>query len=135
VGARVRITSLALMVKKMKTGPTNPGLRSLIDELRKKAFAEKIMLWKRLASDLEKPTRQRKIVNLGRINRFTSDGETIVVPGKVLAAGELQRKITIAAWQFSEDAVEKIQKANGKAITINELMKHDPKGKKIRIMG
>lgn len=110
-------------------------MRSLIDELRKKAFSDKIMLWKRLASDLEKPTRQRKIVNLGRINRFTSDGETIVVPGKVLASGDLQRKVTIAAWQFSDEAVEKIQKANSKAITINELLKHDPKGKKIRILG
>ena len=118
----------------MRTGPTNPGLRSLITELRQKAFAENINLWKRLASDLEKPTRQRRQVNLSRINRFTKDGETIVVPGKVLASGDLQRKVTIAAWQFSQQALEKIEKSNSKAISIAELIKADPKGKRIRVM-
>ncbi|MBN2454793.1 50S ribosomal protein L18e [Candidatus Woesearchaeota archaeon] len=118
----------------MRTGPSNPGLRSLIDELRKKAFADKTMLWKRLAVDLEKPTRQRREINLSRISRYTKDGETIVVPGKVLAGGDLQRKVTIAAWQFSQGALEKIQKAEGKAISIPDLMKDEVKGKRIRIM-
>jgi large subunit ribosomal protein L18e len=118
----------------MRTGPTNPGLRRLIEELRKKAFSDNIMLWKRLASDLERPTRKRRIVNLSRINRFTKDGEMIVVPGKVLASGELHRKVTIAAWQFSRQALDKIEKSNAKAISISELMQHDPKGKRIRVM-
>jgi large subunit ribosomal protein L18e len=118
----------------MRTGPTNTKLRSLIDDLRKQSFSDKIMLWKRLASDLEKSTRQRRIVNLSRINRFTKDGETIVVPGKVLASGELQRRVTIAAWKFSQQALEKIERANAKAISISELMQSDPKGKRVRIV-
>jgi large subunit ribosomal protein L18e len=118
----------------MRTGPSNPGLRNLIDELRKKAYSDKAMLWKRVASDLEKPTRQRRQVNLSRISRFTKDGETIVVPGKVLAGGDLQRKVTIAAWQFSQEALEKIGKAEGRAMSISELMQSEIKGKRIRIM-
>ena len=119
----------------MRTGPTNQRLSTLVEELRTSSFKNKIPLWKRLASDLAKSTRQRRAVNLSRINRYTKDGETIVVPGKVLASGELDKKITIAAWQFSSQALLKIEKANAKALSIAELMQEDPKGKKIRVIG
>lgn len=106
----------------MRTGPTNPQLKSLIAELKSRSYKEKGKIWGRLAEDLEKPSRQRRTVNLSRINRFAKDGETIVVPGKVLAAGELDRGITIAAWQFSDSAKEKIEKANGKAMLLSDLL-------------
>ncbi len=119
----------------MRTGPTNDQLKQLIVELKKKAYGENAMLWKRIASDLEKSSRRRRIVNLSRINRFTSNGEIIIVPGKVLSSGELDKKITIAAWQFSKDAFEKISKADSKAVTIYDLMKSNPDGKNVRIIG
>jgi len=119
----------------MRTGPTNQRLSALVEELRASSFKSKIPLWKRLASDLSRSTRQRRAVNLARINRYTKEGETVVVPGKVLASGELDKKITIAAWQFSSQALLKIEKANAKALSITELMQEDPKGKKIRVMG
>ncbi len=119
----------------MKTGPTNEELKSLIDELRKKAYSENIMLWRRIAEDLSKPTRQRRAVNLSRINRYTKADETVIVPGKVLSSGELDHSITIAAWQFSGQAREKIEGNKSKALSINELMKENIKGKKIRIIG
>ncbi len=118
----------------MRTGPTNPELQGLIEELRKKAYSENTMLWKRLATDLEKPTRKRRAVNLSRINRHTSNGETIVVPGKVLSAGDLEKQITIAAYQFSKEAMEKITKSKSRAITINELM-NTKDVKNVRIIG
>jgi len=93
------------------------------------------MFWKRIALDLEGPTRNRRVVNLSKINRFTKDGEIIVVPGKVLSSGELNHSLTIAAWQFSQNALEKINKKNAKAITIKELMKTNIKGKRVRIIG
>jgi len=119
----------------MRTGPTNQGLKNLIIELKKISSEKNIPLWKRIASDLEKPARQRRIVNLSRINRYTKDNETIVIPGKVLGSGELSRKITIAAQSFSAGAIEKITKAKSKAIKIEDLMKEPVQGKKIRIMG
>jgi len=120
------------MVK--RTGPTNPVLRGLILELRKKANEHKANIWRRIADDLEKPTRQRRIINLYKINKYAKENETVVVPGKVLATGELDHNVTIAAFSFSGAALEKINKS-GKAITINELMQEDPKGKRIRIFG
>ena len=111
----------------------NKYMQALIAEIKKKSIDDKTKIWKRIAVDLEKPTRQRRIVNLSRINRFTKEKETIIVPGKVLAAGELGHAVTVAAFNFSQEAKEKIKKANGSAMTIPELMQKKPKG--VRIIG
>lgn len=116
-----------------RTGPTNEYLQSLIVELRKKSYEHKSPIWMRLAEELNRPTRQRRAVNLYAINKFTKDKETIVVPGKVLAVGELDHAVNVAAWAFSHGALEKIKK-NGKVMSINELIKESPKGKGIRII-
>ncbi len=121
------------MVK--RTGPTNPILKDLIYELKKAASTEKSNLWKRIAKDLEKPTRQRREVNISRINRNTKANETIIVPGKVLGTGNLNHGLTIAAFAFSEGAKKIITESKGKAISIVELLKQNPKGKDIKIVG
>jgi large subunit ribosomal protein L18e len=117
-----------------RTKATNSVLKNLIVELRKKSQEHKAGIWRRVAEDLEKPSRQRRIVNLYKINKFTKENETVVVPGKVLAVGELDHPVTIAAFTFSGSALDKINKV-GKAIPIGELIKEDPKGKRIRILG
>lgn len=118
-----------------RTGPTNENLRNLIRDLNKLGSEKNIKIWKRIASDLEKPTRQRRVVNLSRINYHTKENDTIIVPGKVLGSGLLSHKLTIAAYSFSEGALEKIQKVNAKAITITDLMKENIKGKRVKIIG
>jgi large subunit ribosomal protein L15 len=69
--------------------------------------------------------REWSIVNLGRLEKLEGDAFSLdrllelgVVkkPGqglKILGSGELTRKITVEAHQFSKSAVEKIQKAGG----------------------
>ena len=117
-----------------RTGPSNQHLVDLIKELKILAIEKKVKLWKRIATELEKPTRIRRVVNLSRINKYCKDKETIIVPGKVLASGELDKKLTIAAFSFSDQALEKIN-GKSKAITIGELIKENPQGKKVRIIG
>ena len=118
-----------------RTGPTNPILLKLIQELKKRNKEQSINLWKRVANDLEKPTRQRRAVNLSSISRYTKENEVIVVPGKVLGAGSLKHKITISAFQFSNGAKEKIEKVGAKIIPLLELSKENPTGKGIKIIG
>lgn len=115
-------------------GPTNPVLSGLIQELKKKANEHGVNIWKRIAEDLSKPSRSRRIVNLYKINKHTKENETVIVPGKVLSVGDLDHNVTVAAFAFSGSAAEKINKV-GKAISINELIQEDPKGKRIRILG
>ena len=118
-----------------RTGPTNPLLQELIGELKKRSNEQSVNLWKRIALDLEKPTRQRRIVNLSKISRYTKENEIIVDPGKVLGSGMLNHKLTISAYQFSDQAKDKIEKAGAKIIPLLELSKEKPDGKKLRIIG
>ena len=117
-----------------RTGPTNIHLKNLIRELRKLSTKNNIKLWKRIAYELEKPTRKRREVNISKIDKYTRENEIALVPGKVLGNGELTKKIIIAAFKFSEKAKEIINK-KGKAISIQDLMKDNPTGKKVRIIG
>jgi large subunit ribosomal protein L18e len=114
-----------------RTGPTNQIMQKMIAELKQKDAK----LWKRLARELEKPTRIRREVNLSRIERYVKTGDVVLVPGKVLASGELTKKITLVAWNFSAGAVTKIKAAGGKILTISELVKINPKGTGVKIIG
>ena len=113
-----------------KTGPTNPELRKLILDLRENWKKNKADLWKVVANELEKPTRRRREVNILSINKNTKPNETIIVPGKVLGTGEMDHKVKVAAWQFSAAAKQKVN-----AMSIYDLIKENPKGKDVRIIG
>mgnify|MGYP005838189623 CR=1 FL=1 len=109
-------------------------LTQLVKELKKNSIENNVKIWKRVATDLEKPTRRRREVNIYSIDQNAEKNETIIVPGKVLGTGELSKKVVVAAFNFSESAYNKI-KEKGEAITIQELVKRNPKGEKVRIIG
>ncbi|MBI2671874.1 50S ribosomal protein L18e [Candidatus Woesearchaeota archaeon] len=115
----------------MKTKKTNNLLLSLVEELKRTGTKNKAKIWKAVANELLRPTRKMREVNLNRINRVTKDNDIIVVPGKVLGTGSLDHKVTVAAFNFSESARKKIRDI----LTIQELIKKDPKGTKVRIIG
>ena len=117
-----------------KTGPTNIHLRKLISDISKVSKKNKSPLWARVAEELSRPSRQRRAVNLSRISRNTKKDEVALIPGKVLGTGDLAHKLTVVAYQFSDSAAEKIAKA-GKAMTIEEYLKKNPKGSKARLIG
>lgn len=121
------------MVKQIKK--TNPILISLIQDLKKSAYENDAPIWKDIAKRLEKSSKNWPIVNLNRIDKHIRENETALIPGKVLSPGNLTKKVSISAWSFSEKSVEKIKKAGGKTITIRDLVKNNPKGKDIRILG
>lgn len=116
------------------TGPTNLGTQDLLIKLKKLANKEKVGIWKKVAEDLKRPARIRRQVNLYKIDQNLQEGETALVPGKVLSNGNFSKKATVAAWRFSAEAKAKINKT-GKAISIKELMQENPKGKNVRIVG
>jgi len=120
------------MVK--RTGPTNVHLRKLIRFLEKASNENKARIWKYVAELLSKPTRQRIEVNLGKIDRYTKEGDVVVIPGKVLGFGKLTKKVTIAAWRFSENALSKAKKSGANIITIEELVKSNPTGSNVKII-
>ena len=119
----------------MRTGPTNIHLQALIATLKRESHTHQSGLWAAVAQDLESSNRNRRVVNLSRINRHTNKNETVVVPGKVLGSGTLDHSLTVAAFSFSDSARVQIAKANGTCLSIPELLKKDPKAKNIKILG
>lgn len=111
---------------------TNQNTTKLIEELKKHSTSENSKFWKRIAKELEKPTRNKREVNIKKINENIKEGEIVIVPGKILSAGELTHKITIASFSQTEAAKEKLK---NNLTTIHDLLKKDPKGKNIRIIG
>ena len=103
--------------------------------MKRLAIEKEIKLFKRLATELEKSTRNRRVVNLSRISRYTQENDVIVVPGKVLGTGLLNHSLTIYAYKYSDGALEKINNAKARANKINDLIKEEIKGKKIKIIG
>ena len=113
-------------IKQRADRKTNPELKILVDALKKSKF------WMDAAYWLTRPTREMPEVNLEKLSKETKEGEIIVVPGKVLANGEMKHKITLAAFMISSGAREKMK--GSKIITIKELMESNKEGKGVRII-
>ena len=77
----------------MVTNNKHDALAQLIRSLKKLSIEQDVKLWKRIAKDLEKPTRQRRVVNVFRIQQHTKDGETVIIDwGLAKVIGKLSGK-------------------------------------------
>ena len=106
----------------------NTQLESLIQNLKTLSIKEKVKIWKRVAEDLEKPRRIRRAIDVSKIPKVVQKGETAVVPGKVLGTEKVD--VPIAAYSCSETV-----RKNNKIISLQDLIKKNPKGSKCRIVG
>ena len=104
-------------------------------KLRETSRKDNAGIWKTLAERLSSSRKNRCSVNIQKINRCTKDGDTVVVPGKLLGDGVLDHKVVVAAFNFSESAKKKIESSGGKIMSIPELVKKNPKGSNVVIIG
>ena len=117
-----------------RTGPTDPNIIQLINQLKKKSAETNASIWKTIAERIEKPRRQRASINLSKINRYSKENEIIIVPGSVLSSGKLDHPVTIAALKTSEQTKEKIKATNSKFLTIHELLESNHEVAKMKIL-
>lgn len=119
---------------KKSFGKTDPALISLINDLKSMERDNGAAVWRDVANRLEKPRKNWAETNLSKLSRHVKDGEVILVPGKVLSSGSIDRKIVVAAYNFSKAARTAIVAAGGRAISIANLMIENPQGSNVRIM-
>ncbi len=117
-----------------RTGPTNIVLRMTIRRLKSTANKYKAPIWRYVAEFLERPRRLRIEVNVSKISRYTSAGDVVVVPGKVLGAGSIDHPVTVAAIAFSAEAIRKITNAGGRVLHVLQLIEENPRGSNIKII-
>ena len=96
--------------------------------------AKKNKEWLEVAGIISTPKRKRININLEKIDKESKEGETILVPGKVLSQGEINKKIKIVALGFSKKAREKLSKSKIGISSINEEIKKNPGAKGIKIV-
>ncbi len=114
---------------------SNPGLVALIHDLKQTARENNAPIWRDIAKRLSRPRANWAEVNLSRVERHTTKGDTVVVPGKLLGAGELSKAVKVAALQASRGAQEKVEAAGGTFLGLRELVQENPTGSGVRIVG
>ncbi|MEM3693059.1 MAG: 50S ribosomal protein L18e [Candidatus Bathyarchaeia archaeon] len=118
----------------MKGRKSNPILLDMVKELRRAAKLNDAPIWDSIAEWIEAPRRLRAQVNLSKINRLSKEGETLLIPGKVLGTGKLDHRVTVAALSFSKEAKRRIEENGGRCVFIKSLMEENPKGSGVKIL-
>ncbi len=113
---------------------TNPELLDTIRFLKVKARENKAKIWEMAADHLSRARSGRAALNLNHISRASKADAVVLVPGKVLGAGYIKHPITIGAFQFSQGAKTKVERAGGKCIAIKDFVNMYPKGSKVQIL-
>ena len=114
---------------------TNPNLVELIDQLKEKSRETGSALWRDVAIRLSKSRKNWAQPNLSRLSRYAPEGAIVLIPGKLLGSGEVERSPIVAAYSASEGARDKIIAAGGKYLSLNDLMTENPEGKGVIILG
>lgn len=96
--------------------------------------AKKNPAWLKVASVLSGPRKNFVNLNLDEINKKIGDEKILVVPGKVLSQGKIEKKVKIVAFDFSEKARSKLTDLGIESIRIIEEIKSNPKAKGIKIL-
>jgi len=86
-----------------------------------------------LAKKLSGPSRFYKKINLDEIE--SEESNKVLVVGKVLGSGKINKKLEISALNFSESAKEKLEKAGCKIKKIKEEIKDNNKLEGVKIIG
>lgn len=97
---------------------TNPALAEAIYLAKKKGLVE-------LAAAISVPTKKQAKINLEYIKK--SGAETVIIPGKVLSIGEIDKKTKVYALGFSKLAKEKLESAGCEHKTILQALKENKK--------
>jgi len=115
------------IVKQLK----KKGNKELVETI---ILAKKAKEWIAIAEVLSSPSRQRIALNLDRINKEAKEEEIIIVPGKILSLGELNKKIKLVGLAASSEALEKIKNGKSEFVLLKDEIKNNPEAKGVRII-
>ncbi|MEM3827311.1 MAG: 50S ribosomal protein L18e [Candidatus Micrarchaeaceae archaeon] len=107
----------------MRSNVERSDIRSIISFLEGNiAENKKRELSRKLLKLIDVPTRKRRSASIYKINKFTKDNESVIVPGKVLSEGAMDHKVSIAALSYSKKAKEELKRSGARLARIEELI-------------
>jgi len=114
---------------------TGQVILQMAKQLRGASKKNNAPIWLRLAELAMKPSRARRVMNLGQLDKFVNDNDVVVVPGKVLGTGNMSHKITLCSFSISTTGAKKVTQSGGKLVDFTHLIKNHPTGKGVKIIG
>jgi large subunit ribosomal protein L18e len=97
-------------------------------------MAKKNDKWLDVARLLSQPRSNLSQINLDKIEGETEEGDTILIPGKVLGEGEVSKKIRVVALGFSNKAMEKLGRKKCEIVKIKDEIKKNGKFEGVKII-
>lgn len=125
---------LAMSLKQINR-KSNSELVKAITNLKDAARKNEAPLWRSVAIRLEGPSQNWPSVNISKLEYNADKNSKVVVPGKLLGAGTITKKVTVTAYSFTQSAVKKIEAAGGKCLSYNDFIKSNPKGTNVMVIG
>jgi large subunit ribosomal protein L18e len=113
---------------------SNPELVSLARKLQTVHAHHNSPLWKDVAKRLSSSRSNWPSVNLSKLERYSKEGDVLLVPGKLLGSGKISKKVKVAAFAASKSAVEKLNSSGSEFMSIDKLAEANPKGTGIKII-
>lgn len=116
----------------IKRDSKNNQKKEVIGNLYMASKDKKKEVYRRIAELLEKPSRTNINVNLSKLEKLKNvvDDSIVVIPGKLLGTGALNKKIKIYAYSFSKTAKEKVKSVKD----LNDFAKDTVDFKKVVII-
>ena len=112
-------------ISKRAKRKTNPELVETIELAKKNNLLE-------LGKKLSGPTRLQKKINLDKLNKLKEN--KVIIVGKVLGNGEINKKISVSALGFSEQARNKLKKAGCEIFTIKQAIEKNKKLEGVKVI-
>ena len=114
---------------------SNSTLVKTILELKEASRKNDAPLWRSIANRLEGSSKNWSNVNVSKLEYNINKNGKAIIPGKLMGTGIVTKKMTVAAYSFTDSAKEKIQSAGGKCLTYNEMITATPKGTNVTVIG
>jgi large subunit ribosomal protein L18e len=92
-------------------------------------------VYKRAVKMLSRRTNQLVEVNVGKLGSISTEEGLLLVPGKVLGDGEVDKKLHVGAVAFTASAIQKINSAGGEALLIKDFVAKYGEGKGVHLVG
>ena len=96
--------------------------------------SKKLKSWREIANMVSGPRRRQASLNLSQIDKETKEGDTVIIPGKVLSGGKVSKKIRIAALYFSKSAEKKLKEKKCEVVKIKDEIKINPGAKGLKVL-
>ena len=107
----------------------------LAKELKNAAKNNDAPIWMKLSKSALKSNSNQKTINLKKIDENSSEGNAVIILGKVLGTGKISHKLSLSSFSISNSAASKIKESGGEVLKFSEMIEKYPTGTGVKIIG